>query len=410
MMRRASAKALALFTAAALVAGACGDDSKETTTPGNVAGGGAAGDLTLNEPLKIVFQWEVRGESEYAIDDFENGARIAVDEINAAGGVGGHKIETVRIASSPVDPQAAVTAFLKGVDEDPDIIIGLGSPIIAAIGSTIDRSGIPTLAVVEDASPIFGTETGSEWLFNMKTPPRPAAEYATKYAIEELKASSVAVLGTNESYGNQGAENIKATLKDAGLSPKVERQFAPDASDLTEQVLALGGSDVVVSWAYPNPVAVLLNQMQQNGVTIPVVGGTPATIAVNGGLVEGKAIDNLYTVDYCNPHDSSRPQLAKFTEEYRKRYNATPNPEAVLTYDAVYVAVEAVKAAGSTDPGAIRDALRTLKYTDGACDSEYRADGAQILHHQLVIADYSADGTAKTVKTYTVPDIDKGGK
>lgn len=418
-MRQSNAvKAVALVVAATFAAAACGSDDKDSSSgtkpPDSDAAsmapaGGTADGLALDDPLKLVFQWEIRGESAYAIDDFENGARIAIDEINAAGGVGGHPIDTVRFASSPVDPQAATTALLKGVDEDPDLIIGFGSPIIAALGTTIDRSGIPTIAIVEDASPIFGSETGSEWLFNMKSPPRPAAEHATKYAVEELGASNVAVFGTNESYGNQGVETIAATLEAAGLEPSVERQFAPDASDLTEQVIALGDSDAVVSWAYPNPMAILLNQMLQNGVGIPVVGGTPATIAVNGGLVEGDAIENLYTVDYCNPHDTSRPQLAAFTEEYRARFGTTPNPEAVLTYDAVYIAVAAVEAAGSTDPVAVRDALRTIRYTDGACDTEYRADGAQILHHQLVIADYSADGSAATVKTYTVEDIPEGG-
>lgn len=369
-------------------------------------GGGSGGDNSGDNPVKLGFMWEVKGESAYAIDDYNRGASIAIDEINAAGGIDGRPVQTVRLPASPVDPQALNTNFLKMVDEDPAVIVGIPGTDIVSLTRAIDSAGIPVIGVVQSSKINFGASNGSQWLFQAYTSQHNYAGSAARFIAEELGAKKVGIMHTDEQLGNGGVDVFTKVFADSGVDVVANRGYATDATDLTEQVLAMRGADAVIDWGYPNPMAVQLKQFVQNGIDIPTVQTQSAALNVANGVVSGDAIKKLYSAQFCNAADPGTEAGAAFIAAYQKKFGSAPTANAMVTYDAVRIAAQAVRQAGSTDAAKVRDALESLKYTDGACTPDYHADGAHVLMHQIAMVDFP-NGKEHTIKTYTFPDDPK---
>lgn len=388
--RRAAAVAVA--AAAALAVTGCSSQSEQPT-----------GDGLGDAPIKLGFMWEIKGESAYAIDDYDRGAAIAVEEINAAGDI---TVETVRMPASPVDPQALNTNFLKMVEEEPTVIVGIPGTNIESLTRAVENARIPVIGVVQNSNISFGAPNGSEWLFQAYTSQYNYASSAARYLIEELEVTSVGIMHTDEALGTSGAAVFTEVFEEAGVPIVATRSYATSATDLTEQVLAMRGADAVINWGYPNPMAVQLKQFVQNGIDIPTMQTQSAALNVANGVVEGEAITNLLSAQFCNAADPGTEAGRRFIAAYQEKYGTTPTANAMVTYDAVRFAAAAVRAANSTDPVKVRDAIRTIKFADGACTNDYHADGSHVLMHQILIIDFP-EGKGRTLKTYTFPDDPK---
>jgi branched-chain amino acid transport system substrate-binding protein len=404
-----------LLATCIVAAGACGgDDDSDTSAAGNGNGngnGGSGGELELAEPLEIAGLVEVSGESDAASDLFNNGFELAIDEINADGGIGGQQIEYTREPLSIFDPAKAQSQFLSVLDSDPDVIVGLPSNTqFGPLKSQIDRTQIPVIAIapLSDAAR-FGGDEGSEYLWTMMPASVSSASLAATFLGEELGAESIGLMGTNEQFGNTGVAAAEAALDELGLTAAATRQHAPDASDLTADILEMQEADVdaIFDWDFPNPLGALLNQLQQNGLSVPVISGESTPIVVDNELATGDAISNLYSIGGCFPSaEDATPQLKEFRQKYLDAYDSEPNGGATHSYDAIYVIKAAVEAAGSADPAAINEALADLKVTEGvACQPEYAADGSHGLAHNMTIVSYEPDGTRSAAKSYEIDPL-----
>ena len=389
----AAAGAVAL----ALALAACGGSSGTPTS----AGGKGGADF-LSAPLKIVFLWSVKGEDSASADYYNQGGMMAVKEINKAGGVGGQKIETVRYQSNPLDPTNVVTNFLQAVDQKPAFIIGLPAPDAEAASSDVTKAGIPTFSITQDQNLNLGAKAGSPWLFSTVTNDGLQAAVASTFVADNLKATKVGLLHTNESFGDTGSAIQQAYFKAHGVKVIANIPYSVTATDLTGPVLAVKSAQAVIDWGYPNPVAVQLNQFVQNGINIPTVTGGAAPYIVDGNLAKGAAIKNLYSIDPCNPTPTS-PRVTAWIKSFEAMYGAPPTASSAEAYDAVYLAVAAIKAARSIDPDKVRAAIESLHYTNGICTNDYHADGAHDLMHSVTVIAW-ATGVGKTEAVIKTPD------
>lgn len=378
--------------------------SSESAAPASSA---SADENFLTEPLKLALLWSVAGEDAASADYYDDGGQMAIEEINAAGGVGGQQIEAVRYQSSPLDPQNVVTNFLKAVDEKPAMIIGLPAPSAEAASSAISKAGIPTFSITQNQNLNLGASAGSDWLWTTVTNDGLQAVVAAQFVAENLGAKNVGLMHTNESFGTTGSTIQEGILKADGVNITANIPYAVDATDLTAAVLDVKGSDAVINWGYPNPVGIQLNQFVQNGIDIPTVTGGAAPYVVQGKLAEGEALSKFYSIDPCNPTDNPAANVVAWREAYKAKYGEEPTASAGESYDAVYLAVQAIKNAKSIDPNAIKDAINSLKYTDGICSTDYHADGAHTLDHSVAVISW-ADGTGKTQAVITTKDQDAG--
>ena len=384
--------------------------SPSAPAPGTETAADAAVTATpAGSPITVVGLWEIAGESAYAVDAYENAAQLAVATINAEGGIDGRPIEYSRVPMDPGDGQKAIGQFLEAMDRDPVAVVGFpSSNTLLAAQSTIERSGIPVLATTSASDNVaYGSPGVSEltWIINTRT--SQTAFAAVDYAVEELGAEKVALLGTDESYGRAATEAAAQQLEAHGLAPSSSRLYATDATDLTAQVIEAGDADVLLHFGYPNQHGIQMNQFLENGIGVPTIAGASALLADEGGLIRPEAIEGMRVSTACNPSASGiTAELAALRDDYEAEYGGPPTIQATQAYDAFFILKAAIESAGSTDPAAVNAAMGEIT-VPGRCAAEYRADGAHFMSHQVTITEYGADGTARLAETIEMPDVPK---
>ncbi len=163
------------------------------------------------------------------------------------------------------------------------------------------------------------------------------------------------------------------------------------ATDMTQQVLAIkdSGANVVMSANFPNPSGVFVNQLRQNGVTIPFVGGASLNLAVDAGSIQN--VDNLWASDDCVPELEKDKKAKKFVKEYTAEYGYKPNYASAQLHDIMMFGSDVITKAGN-DRAAIIKGLSNVSY-DGVCD--FQTDNNNLLGTSVTIYKYKG-GTDKT--------------
>jgi len=296
----------------------------------------------------------------YALD----GAKLALDAVNKAGGVLGRPMELVTEDDQTTNP-GAVLAFSK-LASQPDIVAFLGS-----IRSTQNHAMAPD--ILKTAKPVcFGgtdpvlTHMGNPWLFRFRPNDSYSARVIADFGIGTLAKKKWAVVHSTDAFGTSGAKALNDALGKSGATVALDQGYTNQSQDFTPVVLAIrqSGADVIGSYfTFENDLGIFARQLRQLGVTVPWV-GSPSITNVTALKLAGPALYGTYGVaDYAE--DSSDAARA-FGKLYRDTYRLEPDNQSSWTYDAVTVLAKAINAAGKTDPGAIRTAILAVKGVEGA--------------------------------------------
>jgi branched-chain amino acid transport system substrate-binding protein len=400
-MRRQTVRNLGIGAVAALALAGCGSDGASGDTDG--------GDGATEDPVKLAFLWEKAGESDVGTDDFQNGAELALEQLNAEGGIDGREVVSERFAASIMDPQATATEILDAADYEPAVMVGLilSSQAAAAVPQ-IDRAGVPTVMVAQpDQDLVFGGEFSSELMWTVQPYLPAVVSNMVDFMVEEQGFEQIGLMGTSEGFGQAGVAAATAALEEQGLEPFAERMYAPDLDDFAEIAVAMTGADAVLNWGFPNPLAAQIKQFAQNQLGIPTYDGPSAPIVAANKMAPPEAIEELSASLPCDAGDPQTPELEEMVAAYTEKFGMAPTYSAVSAYDAVLVAAAAIEEAGSTDPDAINEALAEVEVT-GAC-GDYRADAGHVMFHQSQVVDFAADGSSKVATTIELPDTPEGG-
>lgn len=400
-----------LFAVFALLATACGGDddpdleaspSPAEETAGEETEGGE--DCTLDEPVKIVGLAETTGEGAQAVPYYANGWEMGVEAVNEAGGICGQDVEFERLPVSPTDSAAAKNAFLQAVDADADMILGIPSTApLVALGPDIVSAGIPTIGFASPPNVFLGAEgtVGGENLFLIRPRNAGVGAVQAEYMVETLGKKKIGLVCVNQTFGEQGCAAAEPAIEDAGGEIVARETHDVTATNLTSQVLALknAGAEGIVAFTFPNTGVTLFNQMASNGLNVPLIGGAIPALAIATGNVTEEAVANIYGLDDCAPAVEER--AADFAAEYEERYGAPPTYSAAQAYDSIFIAKQAIEAAGSTEPAAVTEAMADVEY-EGAC-ADYSVDEGNGLAQTAVVETFEADGTTKVEETVEIP-------
>jgi len=293
-----------------------------------------------------------------------DGAKLALDAVNKAGGVLGRPMELVTEDDQTTNP-GAVLAFSK-LASQPDIVAFLGS-----IRSTQNHAMAPD--ILKTAKPVcFGgtdpvlTHMGNPWLFRFRPNDSYSARVIADFGIGPLGKKKWAVVHSTDAFGASGGKALNEALGKSGATVALDQGYTNQSQDFTPVVLAIrqSGADVIGSYfTFENDLGIFARQLRQLGVTIPWV-GSPSITNVTALKLAGPALYGTYGVaDYAE--DSSDAARA-FGKLYRDTYKLEPDNQSSWTFDAVTVLAKAINAAGKTDPGAIRTAILAVKGVAGA--------------------------------------------
>ena len=329
----------------------------------------------------------------------KNGVDLAIEEINAAGGINGKPVVLVS-EDDEGNPDKTVNAFKKLSTKDGvKVVIGsLTSGCTQAITTLSQASKVVQIAPAATAPAI--TDAG-DFIFRACFIDPFQGTVGGKFAAETLGKKRAAILydiGNDYSVGL--ADNFKIAFTKAGGSIVSEESYATNDKDFNAQLTKIKNAnpDVVYLPDYYGTVALIAKQLRAQGINVPMVGadGWDGLTSNAGDEVLGGYYSNHYAVD------STEPAVKKFVESFRAKYNKDPNSFAALGYDCVYLLRDAIVAAGAEDSIAVRDALAKTDgdYVTGhlTFDEKHNPIKSAVML-ELVKAD---DGTLKTVYNTTV--------
>lgn len=357
----------------------------------------SAPDLQLDEPVRIGLIIPQTGSA--AIPQvFEDPMAMAIEAINAAGGIGGQPVE-VRTYDSGFAPEQGLTALRRALEDDPTVLMGyaITSQVLAA-APLLAEAQIPMIHFsAADETNI--SEGGSDWTFRVKLQNSSQASAGAQFLIDELGATDFGLMYTNDNYGQTARDAAEATILENGGTVVADRSYAFDATDLTEQVLAMAEADAVLNWGFPNTIGLQLNQFAQNGIQIPTMDSDSGVLTFENQLAEPEAMEQFYAAVVCNPPGDERQYVLDWTAQFEEQFGYTPEANSAFTWDGVYMFKQAIEQAGSTDGTAIRDAMQSITWDGGVCQENYRADEDNNLSHDAFIV-FFGNGESETVAIY----------
>jgi branched-chain amino acid transport system substrate-binding protein len=286
--------------------------------------------------------------------DNENGARMAIDELNAKGvTIGGKKVKLELLAEDDAaDPKQGTAVAQKLVD----------SKVVGVIGHLNSGTSIPASKIYSDAgipqispsatNPKY-TRQGFKTTFRVVADDVHLGSTLGKYAVKELKGKSIAVIDDRTAYGQGVAEEFTKAVKAAG-GTVAETQFTTDkATDFTAILTQIKSKkpDVVFFGGMDAVAGPMIRQMKQLGINSKFMGGdgicsTELPKLAGGAMADGQVV----CAEAGGVEGEQKVGMDKFREAYKKKFGIDVQVYAPYVYDAMNVLVAAMVKAGSSDP------------------------------------------------------------
>jgi len=315
-----------------------------------LAGAASAQDMVV----KIGHVGPTSGGIAHLGKDNENGARMAIDELNAKGVmIGGKKAKFELLAEDDAgDPKQGTAVAQKLVDSKVNGVIGhLNSGTSIPASKIYSDAGIPQISP-SATNPKF-TRNGYKTTFRVVADDVHLGGTLGRYAVKELKGKSIAVIDDRTAYGQGVAEEFAKAVKASG-GMVAEQQFTTDkATDFTAILTAIKAKkpDVVFYGGMDAVAGPMIRQMKQLGIDAKFLGGDGICSGELPKLAAGAMADGqVVCAEAGGVEGSQKAGMDKFRADFKKKFNADVQIYAPYVYDATMVMVDAMVKAGSADP------------------------------------------------------------
>ena len=306
------------------------------------------------------------GAAQYGIS-IRNAQQLAVEQINAAGGINGDKLVLV-VEDEQGKKEEAINVFKKLIFQDRVLMI---------FGPTLSNSAQAAFPIAQAAKiPAFGTSTTADGItsigdftFRNAVTEADVLPETLKAAIKAGNVKKVAVMyGNDDVFTKSGYDNFKKALADQNIPVTTTETFAKGDVDFKAQLTKIKASnpDAIVLSALLAEGAPIMVQARQIGLNIPVIGGNGMNSVKVFDLAKG-ASDGLWVGSPWSAENKTA-ENTKFIESYTQKYKTAPDQFAAQAYDGIQIAATALKGIKLTgkieaDRKALRDALANVKHT-----------------------------------------------
>lgn len=345
----------------------------------NAAGGN--GDTII----KIGFVTPLTGAASSYGQSSQKGLQLLEEQINKAGGINGKQVKFLSVDDEG-KAASAVTGGQKLINNDKVVAI------VGPVTSTCANSLAP-ICQQDQVPMITGTgtnekiTTAGDFIFRTCFIDPFQGKVMAKFATEDLKSKTAAILYNNgDDYSKGLADAFKSSFTSKGGSIVDTETYNTGDKDFNAQLtkIAPKNPDVLFLPDYYSTVAVIMKEARSTGIKSTFLGGdgfdSPQLFSIGGDAVNGAYFSNHYS------SDDTSPEVVQFIKDYKAKFNSEPDAFAALTYDAGKVLLESIKKAGSTDPTAIKDALKSY-------------DGTVVCGHIKFDSDRNAVKSAVIIKT-----------
>ena len=313
-----------------------------------------AGFATAQEVVKIGHSAAVTGPVSYFGKDTENGARMAIEALNARGvTIGGKKVRFELVAEDDGgDPKQATNVAQKLVDGRVNGVVGHETSGTTIPASKIyNQAGIPQISP-SSTSPVY-TKQGFNTAFRVVANDVQLGQALGHYAVQKMNARRVAVIDDRTAYGQGLVTEFSKGLRDQGATV-VAREFTHDkASDFNAILTKIRAAkpDLVFFGGMSAVAGPMLRQMKQLGMNVKMMGGdgicSDEIHKLSGGVM---ADGQVFCAEAGGVDAAGKAGMDKFRADYKKRFGIDVQINAPYAYDAVMTMAEAMVKAGSSAP------------------------------------------------------------
>lgn len=327
----------------------------------NTGDGGSASGGSDSDTIRIGGLAPLTGDAASYGVAVNNAIQMAVEDINANGGIDGKQIEYIYYDEKG-DTTEATNAYNKLVQDDKVVaIIGdVTTKPTLAVAQTSQQDNIPIITATATAAEV--TLTGPNIFRACFTDPF-QGELMASYASEKLGATKVAVLSDMaDDYSSGIAEAFVAKAEELGMQVVADEKYQDGDVDFKSQLTNIKGQnpDVLFLPVYYEDLRLISAQAKEVGVTAQLCGadGWDSVLTDNfdSSVLNGGVFCSQYSTE------STDERVQSFISAYKEKYEMDPNMFAVLAYDATNMMAQAISDAGSTDSQAIIDAMAALEY------------------------------------------------
>ena len=316
--------------------------------------------------VKIGHVGPTSGQIAHLGKDNENGARLAIDELNAKGvSIGGKKVKFELLAEDDAsDPKQGTAAAQKLVDAKVQGVIGhLNSGTTIPASQLYNAAGIPQISP-SATNPKY-TRQGYNTAFRVVADDVHLGGTLGRYAVSELKGKTIAIIDDRTAYGQGLADEFDKAVKAAGGTP-LERQFTTDkATDFTAILTAIKAKkpDVVFFGGMDAVAGPMMRQMKQLGVNAKFMGGDGICTGELPKLAGGAMADGqVVCAEAGGVEGEQKAAMEAFREKFKAKFGVDVQLYAPYVYDAVNVMVVSMEKAGSPDPAKYLPELHKADY------------------------------------------------
>jgi branched-chain amino acid transport system substrate-binding protein len=321
--------------------------------------------LALAQPLfaqapsvKIFGLVELSGTGATSGTNFNDGAKLAVKEINDAGGILGRKIEYTS-NDTQSQPQIAKALAVKAIDDGAYVVMGpvFSGSILVSMAET-RRAEIPNFTGGEAAAI---TQQGNPYIFRTSFTQTTAMPKVARYLADNLKAKTVAIIYTNNDFGKGGRDVFIKALEPQGIKVVADISTDPGQLDFSGAVLKAkqAGADALFVYTNEEEAARALRELRKQAYDKPIVGETVLTsqkvIELAGDAANGAVAHVGLTAD------APDAGIRSFAAKFQKEYNYRPDHNALKGYTGIYVVKAVTEKVGKFDPKALAEAMHGIK-------------------------------------------------
>src|ERR1700682_697369 len=312
------------------------------------------GAMAQQSPVLFYGIMELSGTGATPGNNFDNGVKLAVKEINAAGGILGRKINYVS-TDTQTNPAVAKAMSQKAIDEGAYVVLGPvhSGSMIVSMGET-RRAEVANFTGGEAATI---TQQGNPYVFRTSFTQSTSMPKLARYISKDLKAKSVAILFTNNDFGKGGHDEMIKALGAQGIKVAADISSDPGQVDFSGAVLKAKQADADVLFAYltEEEGARALRELKKQGYDKPIVG---ETTLIGQKVIElaGNSSEGIIGHVGLTP-DAPQPTVKAFDDKFQKEYKYRSDHNGMKGYSAVYVIKAITEKVGKFDSKALAAAL-----------------------------------------------------
>ncbi|WP_213309328.1 branched-chain amino acid ABC transporter substrate-binding protein [Paraburkholderia sacchari] len=345
---------------------------------------------SADQVVKIGHVAPLTGQIAHLGKDNENGAQLAIEEINRKGLViGGQKITLVLdTQDDAADPRTATQVAQKLVDDH----------VVAVVGHLNSGTSIPASKIYSDAgivqispsstNPVL-TQQGFKTTYRLVATDAQQGPALANYAVKNMKMKSVAIVDDATAYGQGLANEFEKSAKALGMTVVSHDATNDKAVDFRAILTKIKGEnpDAIMYGGMDATGGPFAKQARQLGMRAKVLAGD-GLCTENLSDLAGTATDNVI----CSQAGLALEKMTagkEFQQKYEARFHQPILIYAPFTYDAVYIIVDAMKRANSTDPSKILAEMPSTDYTGMLGETTFDSKG-DLKHGVISLYDYKA--------------------